>query len=89
MQGCRMINLSAGPTRLVFPRNERGGMLTQPVADFDETLVAKALRREAELGYMVPSGRYWEHLSRFDAAALRALDAIWLAAAEPAMRMAG
>jgi hypothetical protein len=33
------------------------------------------------LNYVVPSGRYWEDLSQFDASALRGLDALWLAAA--------
>jgi hypothetical protein len=81
MQGCAMVNLSQGPSRLTFPRARRetiGGL--HPVA-FDERLAAQAAAREAELGYIVPSGRYWEDLSQFDAAALRDLDALWLAAA--------
>jgi hypothetical protein len=38
------------------------------------------------LGYLVPSGRYWEEADRFDPAALDRLDALWLRAARPALR---
>jgi hypothetical protein len=46
---------------------------------FAEDPVAKALGREAELGYTTPSGRYWEELHRFDAEEIDRLDALWLA----------
>ena len=39
-----------------------------------------ALTAEKNLGYLVPSGRYWEEAERFDPAALREVDALWLAA---------
>jgi hypothetical protein len=46
--------------------------------------VSAAKAREATLGYVVPSGRYWDELDRFDPAALAALDEMWLdAVAEP------
>ncbi len=84
MQGCAVVNLSAGPSRLLFPRESRGGVGRARPLRFNRALVSSALAREAALGYLVPSGRYWEDLSRFDPAALRALDALWLAAvAEP------
>lgn len=92
MQGCACVNLSGGPSRLVFPRATARGLtgrlsggLSGGVAlpRFDAALAQQALRREADLGYLVPSGRYWDEASRFDAAAIRALDALWLAAAEP------
>ncbi len=88
-QGCAMVNLSTGPSRLVFPR------LTQALAGDalpfagDAGLVAAALRVEAELGYVVSSGRYWEEPGRFDVAALDRLDALWLAAAALPLRQAG
>lgn len=81
MQGCAMVNLSDGPSRLVFPRVSLGGLQTDPLP-YDTGLAAAALRREAELGYVVPSGRYWEEAERFDPTALRELDAMWLAAAQ-------
>jgi hypothetical protein len=51
---------------------------------YDRDAAAAALAREAQLGYFVPSGRYWEDVTRFDPAALDALDALWLAAAQVA-----
>lgn len=79
MQGCAMVNLSDGPSRLLFPRVGLGLDHT-PVPDFDASMAEAALTREAELGYSTPSGRYWEELDRFDVAEIDALDAMWLAA---------
>jgi hypothetical protein len=69
-QGCAMVNLSTGPSRLVFPRAGAGwpGRGPGPL---------RAVRRwsnerwlcEAGLGYLVPSGRYWEEADRFDTGA--------------------
>lgn len=81
MQGCAMVNLSAGPSRLVFPRVTLGALREARPLRFDEGMAEAALRREAELGYYVLSGRYWEEAERFDPAALREVDAMWLAAA--------
>ena len=33
------------------------------------------------IGYAAPDGRYWKLFDRIDPAALRAVDALWLAAA--------
>jgi hypothetical protein len=41
--------------------------------------VGAALKAEAELDYMVPSGRYWEQSDRFDVDAIDRIDALWLA----------
>ena len=41
---------------------------------------------QLELGYLVPSGRYWEEAGRFDPAALDRLDALWLQAATLPLR---
>lgn len=80
MQGCAMVNLSTGPSRLVFPRADRAALPATP-APFNRHLAEKALAREAALNYYVPSGRYWEATARFDPAEIDALDALWLAAA--------
>ena len=81
-QGCAMVNLSDGPSRLLFPRGTReAAALARPLT-FDPARVAAALNREAELGYFAPSGRYWEDLSRYDVAQIDALDALWLAVAQ-------
>ena len=36
-----------------------------------------ALARENDLAYMAPSGRYWEHLDRFEPEKLAEIDALW------------
>lgn len=88
MQDCAMVNLSDGPSRLVFPRVGLGNLQARPLP-YDAGLAAEALQREASLGYVVPSGRYWDEAARFDPAELRALDAMWLAAARvPAVAIA-
>jgi hypothetical protein len=87
MQGCTMVNLSRGPTRLIFPRGNPDRLAHTAQPAFDERRAEQALRREEALGYDTPDGRYWENLARYDADALRALDAIWLAAARPALQL--
>jgi hypothetical protein len=87
MQGCAMVNLSTGPSRLIFPRATPATLAHATPPAFDADAAAKALQAEAALGYDTPDGRYWEQLSRFDPAALRAVDALWLAAARPALRL--
>lgn len=76
LQGCAMVNLSDGPSRLVFPR---GLARASRLPDFDAAMAEAALAREEQLGYVTASGRYWEELHRFDAAEIDALDAMWLA----------
>lgn len=86
MQGTAMVNLSTGPSRLVFPRATRAlAALARPLPFCAET-AERALRMEAALGYLVPSGRYWEEADRFDPKALDRLDTLWLRAAQPALR---
>ena len=86
MQGCAMVNLSTGPSRLVFPRVARGAAGMARPLPFCADSAARALEREAALGYHVPSGRYWEEADRFDPAELDRLDALWLRAAAGALR---
>jgi hypothetical protein len=78
--GCRCVNLSEGASRLVFPRAAVEGLAEelQPAADSGALDDARA--REAVLGYVVPSGRYWQEEARFDPAKIDALDALWLRA---------
>jgi hypothetical protein len=88
-QGCTMLNLSTGPSRLVFPRASRDGLAgALPFVGCPER-VDRALAAEAKLDYRVPSGRYWEESTRFDVAALDRLDALWLEAAALPWRQAG
>jgi hypothetical protein len=81
-QGCACVNLSADPSRLTFPRATPQSLPAAP-APWDQTRAAEALAREAALGYLVPSGRYWLEAERFDPAEIDALDRLWLAASHP------
>ena len=81
MQGCAIVNLSTGLSRLVFPR-ARASALPGP-ARFNQSHAHRALQMERDLDYIVPSGRYWEEGDRFDPAQIDALDALWLSAANP------
>lgn len=76
-RGCACVNLSRGETRLTFPRASLSGLASCRPRDLPA--VSDADRREAELGYMCASGRYWEE-DGFDPKALRALDRLWLRA---------
>ncbi len=88
MQGCAVVNLSvAGPTRLIYPRVALGGLGAFKPMPFDAAVADLALAREKALGYVVPSGRYWEDITRFDAKALRDIDALWLRAAAADRRL--
>lgn len=89
MRGCAMVNLSNGPSRLVFPRVRPVQVAACRPQPFDATLAAQALQREADLGYHVPSGRYWTEAHRFDPVQVDALDRLWLAAARADMARVG
>lgn len=86
MQGCAMVNLSRGPSRLVFPRVGLAEVAGARPVPFRAERAEAALRAEAELGYLVPSGRYWEEAERFDPPALDRIDALWLEAVRPEVR---
>lgn len=89
-QDCRLVNLSQLPeSRLLFPRVSIEDVAShdramRPVKDspdlFNTQAVTSAFRMEEELGYMVPSGRYWEVSQGFDKSKLQAIDSMWLEA---------
>lgn len=81
-RGCAIVNLSSGPSRLVFPRATLATVASSQPLVFSDTEIRAVSGRESELGYEVPSGRYWEELDRFNPAALADLDRMWLAAAQ-------
>ena len=89
MQGCAVVNLSFGPSRLVLPRVSRKAVASARSGAWCPELAAEALALEAELGYLVPSSRYWEEAGRFDPLALDRLDALWLQAATLPLRQTG
>jgi hypothetical protein len=93
-QQCAVVNLSALPeSRLLFPRVDRLDLaapaLQQLLSQQGELLnpvgAVSALQAEQDLGYMVASGRYWEHTAEFDKTKLSDIDNLWLQAitAEP------
>lgn len=76
--GCACVNLSPEASRLVFPRATLatlGEAVPVPAPS-----LAAPLAEEARLGYLTPSGRYWEDSERFDPEAIDALDRMWLEA---------
>jgi hypothetical protein len=87
--GCAVVNLSTGPSRLIFPRSSATLAPTARPMAFDPLALSRALAREATLGYVVPSGRYWENAARFDPAAIDALDQQWLAVAATPLAKTG
>ncbi len=91
-QGCLVVNLSdLATSRLLFPRvswqqlTVMGTGQSAGVTDgfeLDQSSADEALLAEAELGYEVPCGRYWEIASRFDKTKLSNIDNLWLAASQ-------
>jgi hypothetical protein len=90
-QGCSLVNLSdQASSRLMVPRMGLQQLSNLSASDhedllkaqsLDEQAIEAALSAEAQLKYMVPSGRYWEVANAFDKDKLRAIDDLWLSAA--------
>jgi hypothetical protein len=79
--GCAAVNLSDQPSRLIWPRAVADDLADVRPLAIDSHEVNSILAREEALGYVVPSGRYWEEKDRFDPGELDALDRMWLTAA--------
>jgi hypothetical protein len=87
---CAVVNLSELPeSRLVFPRitidrvTDPAGiprLIEQQNRMLSSDQVVKALAAEKDLGYMVETGRYWQHLAALDASKLSQIDDLWLKA---------
>lgn len=82
MQDCACLRPPNGDSRLVFPIaevSEQGCTdITPPVPDVTTFRMAK--NREAELGYFVESGRYWESDVAILAKEVDLLDQLWIGA---------
>lgn len=88
MQQCAVVNLSELPeSRLLFPRVSRldltlpqlpKQLLRQQAKLLNPAAAIRALQAEQDLGYMVASGRYWEHAAEFDKTKLSGIDSLWL-----------
>ncbi|WP_170426807.1 hypothetical protein [Ruegeria arenilitoris] len=77
-QGCRVVRLSQGDSRLVYPSATPDTLMSSGLPSTQG--IRPALQTEASLNYFVPSGRYWEHENQFDAARIDQLDRQWLQA---------
>ncbi|SFS00169.1 hypothetical protein [Yoonia litorea] len=82
-EGCAMVNLSQDDSRLVFPRATPDTVAEVAPAPVDHTLMEAALQREAQLGYYVPSGKYWKEEARFATDVIDELDRLWLRTVRP------
>lgn len=85
-QGCSVVNLSQRPkSRLMIPRINLQALQDRHYQTnklpINTQAVKAALLAESQLGYSVPSGRYWEESERFDKLKLSHIDALWLATA--------
>ena len=90
---CAVVNLSNLPqSRLVFPRAEleelSGSTIFKTLLErqriaLSQSRIEDALLAEKTLNYMVPSGRYWEHLEDLDEVKLSQIDSLWLQALQP------
>ena len=85
-QGCSVVNLSQRPTsRLLIPRIKLQALQDRDYKPeklpINTEAVKAALLAESQLGYWVPSGKYWEEAERFDKLKLSHIDALWLAIA--------
>ena len=76
-QGCALVNLSTGPSRLTYPRLAPRSIGRAQPAAMNAAAIDAALAAEAEAGYVVPSGRYWLEEDRFDTDVIDRIDALW------------
>ena len=75
-----MVNLSADPSTLPFPRATPLTAAAHRPVQHKATAVAAALAQEKAIGYYVLSGEYWKSEHQFDPTRIDALDAMWRAA---------
>jgi hypothetical protein len=75
------VNLSDGPSRLIFPRATLESLETTKVPKIaNPKAIHTPMAVEERLAYRVPSGRYWKEQFRFDTDNIDALDSLWLEA---------
>jgi len=79
-QGCAMLNLSRGESRLCVPRVTLADLATRnfDAPHQDHSRMAELVQQETELGYFVESGRYWEQEHLFDPQEIDRIDRLWL-----------
>lgn len=82
-QGCAVVNLSPYESVLPFQRANLATVDHAPLSAPCFTTAQQTRMREQQLGYFVPSGRYWEEAHRFSTEAIAEVDAGWLATFAP------
>ncbi|WP_170416927.1 hypothetical protein [Ruegeria atlantica] len=75
-QNCHVVRLSRGKSRLVFPSVTSDNLKSARLPSTKG--MQAALKAEARLNYIVPSGRYWKEEDRFDLTNIDRLDRMWL-----------
>jgi len=75
-QGCAMVNLSKEPSRLTLPQSTPDDLANAKPQPNPQVL-ATAQAAEQDLGYIVPSGKYWKEEDRFDPAKVDRIDTLW------------
>ena len=80
-ENCAMLNLSSDPSVLTFPRALPQKSAACAPLQYSAAAVAAALQAESDLGYYVPSGKYWKQEHQFDPHSIDRIDAMWLALA--------
>lgn len=75
--GCHCVNLSGDVSRLTFPRARLDTLAARATSPIGAPAETEADRREAQLGYMVESGRYWEEAEGIVPTELAHLDRLW------------
>lgn len=84
-QDCALINLSTEPSVLPYPRGTLADLNTpQSSVPYNADVAQSAKMLEQKMAYVVPSGRYWEHIDTFDPNIIAEIDALWLNAFEGA-----
>ncbi|WP_223423418.1 hypothetical protein [Tateyamaria pelophila] len=84
MQGCACLRAPEGDSRLVFPTvdvRKLSSMTILPALP-DPKAFQRALQQEAELGYFVRSGRYWDSDIEYSGEALDTVDQMWIEASQ-------
>ena len=76
-QGCLCVNLSRGPSELLYPQAMPGNLRNLSLPYPDPVGIDEILNREDALGYFAPTGRYWETPEHYDPAKLAELDVAW------------
>jgi hypothetical protein len=80
LQDCACVNLSTEKSELLFPRAGPETLRRCRAFTPNKRALSRLLDTEQDLGYYVPSGRYWEQMDVFDDETLAELDAGWRAA---------